>query len=102
MRFPFWVIIGPAICLGVIVLTGLMLIFALRRGTRSIQENLEKQTQSESSSKPSESANTRWARGDMEAAQQPPRTRTKMVSCPTCGGENPTGASVCSFCGREL
>lgn len=102
MRNAIWLLLGPAICLGVLVLTTLIVVFAMRRNTRTVQDALERQEKSGEEPIRARSADTRWARGDLKSPEQPTRREPRMVSCPECGGENPPGASTCAYCGREL
>jgi hypothetical protein len=98
-------ILGAALCLGLIILTIVLIFFALRRGTRVISQGLKERVDKEEPktdiSEPV-SANTRWARGDLKAVTEPPKVEIILEPCPACGGENPKGASVCAFCGRKL
>ncbi len=102
MRAVSGLIIGVALCLGLVILTVVLILLVLRRGSRVISQTLKEND--EQAANPSEpvSANTRWARGDMKAAPKPPKVEIVMEPCPACGGENPKGASVCAFCGRKL
>jgi len=102
MTLPTWILVGAAICLGVVVLTLLVIVFTLRRGSQVIREKLESEPDSDSQPVESSIANTRWARGDLKAAPEALRPEVTMIPCPACGGENPTGASSCAFCGRKL
>ena len=38
MRNAIWLLLGPAICLGVLVLTTIIVVFAMRRNTRTVQD----------------------------------------------------------------
>jgi hypothetical protein len=101
MRPLFWLCLSPAVCLGVVALTSFILFYALRRGTRSINERL----QDEANNAP-KSDNT--AEGDLASASNEPsesisrHTADEMSACTACGGENPAGASKCAYCGRKL
>jgi len=86
-------------CLGVVILTMLVIIFALRRGTRKINEQVDEITSRQDGSA---DGNTRWARGNLADVSPPPAPEKPMLACPACGGENEAGASVCSFCGSKL
>jgi len=90
------------ICISVLVLFGLVLIFALVRGTRKVRDRLEDQTvEGVKEADPGE-INTRWARADTVHAPDSPRKPQGTLNCPSCGGENPGGASTCVYCGRKL
>ncbi|MDO9545907.1 MAG: hypothetical protein Q7J07_04045 [Pelolinea sp.] len=93
----FGIAILPLICLGVILLTGLVIIFALRRGTRSINEKVKEYS---APAEPSIGVNNRWGHGDLKAPTQSKTKEIEMEVCPACGGENPSGSSACAFCGR--
>lgn len=97
-----WLVVGAALCLGIIVLTIVLLIFALRRGSRAVRQGLQEQETQGTSPDASIGASTRWARGDLKAAPEPPKMEVVMAPCPACGGENHRGAAVCGFCGRKL
>ena len=92
-------ILLPLICLGVMTLTAVVVIFALRRGTKAISEQLKEQ---ENTIAELGGGNTRWARGDLKSAPQPEKTEEPMKTCPACGGENAAGSSSCTYCGRAL
>ena len=95
----FGIAILPLICLGVILLTGVVIIFALRRGTQSINEKVKEYS---SPTEISTGANNRWARGDLKGTAQSKAKKIEMKTCPACGGENPSTSSTCAFCGRTL
>ena len=86
----------PLFCLGVILLTGVVIIFALRRGTRSINEKLNDQPASNAE------ANNRWARGDLKNASHSRTKEIKMTPCPACGGENKNSSTTCAYCGNKI
>lgn len=92
--------IFPLFCIGVILLTGLVIVFALRRGTRTINEKVKEY--GTTSEKINPSADDRWARGDLKGSPQNIPIGIEMQTCPACGGENSKGSSVCAFCGRSL
>jgi len=99
MKALLGIAILPLICIGITILTAVLIIFALRRRTRAINQQLqEKGMGAEKSS----SANTRWARGDLNNAPKSHVTRETMKPCPACGGENPAGSKSCAFCGTAL
>lgn len=50
---------------------------------------------------PAEDVKSQWVREHLPASPPPTDTGSK-VTCPACGGENPTSASECVFCGRKL
>ena len=89
----------PLICLGVSILTGIVILIALRRGTQSIKTYMEEQ---ESDAKKSGSTDTRWARADMKSDQQLSAVNEPTAVCPACGAENQIGSSTCPYCGRNL
>lgn len=103
MSVPLWILLGSALCLGVLILTAILIILALRRGSQTISRNLKDNVSEEQGTpdKPASDDN-RWARGDMKANLEPAAKAEIMVPCPACGGENHMGASACSFCGRKL
>ena len=88
----------PLLCLIVMILTALIVIFALRRGPKKITEQAQEYT----SEKSRNSANSRWARGDLQNSQHPAKEKEPLRICPACGGENDAGRSTCAFCGKKL
>ena len=90
------------ICIGVFALFGLVLVATLLRGTRAVRDSLkEGAARVEQGDGPGD-ANTRWAHGDTGSATKVPKKAEAIVSCLSCGGENPAGTSSCSYCGRKL
>ena len=89
----------PLLCLIVMILTALIVIFALRRGTKKINEQAQEYTSEKSRNS---SANSRWARGDLQNSQHPAKEKEPLRICPACGGENDAGRSTCAFCGKKL
>jgi len=99
MRTIFSLAFIPLLCMGVTILTALVIIFALRRGTKKINDQVgeiaaEKQADS--------SGNTRWARGDLQGESRENREPLPTITCPACGGENSAGSKTCAFCGTKL
>lgn len=101
MSFPITLAVGAALCLGLVILAAFLIILALRRGSQAIRKGVQSLEEASPSNEPI-SADTRWARGDLKAAPEPPKVGVVMEPCPACGGENPRGASTCGFCGRKL
>jgi hypothetical protein len=99
MKTLFGIAILPLICLGVMILTAVVVIFALRRGTQAINQQIQENTAVPENSFPT---NTRWARGDLKSVPQPELAEEPTKTCPACGGENPAGSSSCAYCGRTL
>lgn len=99
MRNLFALAIIPLACMGVTILTALVIIFALRRGTKSINKQAQDViTQKEQPI----NGNTRWTRGDLQGEPRHTPAPTAMATCPACGGENTSGSASCAFCGRQL
>ena len=99
MKNLFGFALFPLLCMGIIILTALVIIFALRRGTKTINETAqqviaEKQTKN--------SANTRWARGDLQAGAENKPPEQIQMACPACGAQNPAGSGNCAYCGHSL
>jgi len=99
MEVLFGIAILPLICLGVMILTAVVVLFTLQRGTRAISKQLKEQKNT--LAEPG-SGNTRWARGDLTSALKPKKTEQLMNTCSACGGENAAGSSSCAYCGRAL
>jgi hypothetical protein len=89
----------PLLCLIVMILTALVVVFALRRGTKKINEQVQEYT---SESSRDSFANNRWARGDLQGSPRPVIKEEPLLTCPSCGGENAAGSSTCAFCGKKL
>ena len=102
MNFTLSILVGAALCLGLVVLTAVLIILALRRGSRAISQGMKERAEEQAETPQPVSANSRWARGDLQAAPEPPKADVVLEPCPACGGENPRGAQVCAFCGRKL
>ena len=99
MEALFGIAILPLICAGVMILTAVVVIFALRRGTKTISKHLKEQ---ENALAEPGSGNTRWAHGDLKSGLQTEKTEQPMKTCPACGGENAAGSSSCTYCGSAL
>lgn len=102
MSFPVWLMAGAVLCLGVIILTIVLIFLALKRGSRAISQELKERADENAQSVDPVSPNNRLARSDLKAVPTPLKTETAMDACPACGGENPGGAGVCAYCGRKL
>lgn len=89
----------PLICMGVTILTALVIIFALRRGTRAINTQAQDMI-AEKRQEPN--ANTRWARADLQGEGRQNSKPAPSVTCPACGGENAAGSRTCAYCSRQL
>jgi cbb3-type cytochrome oxidase subunit 3 len=89
----------PLICMGITILTAVVIIFALRRGTKAINEQAQDVI---AQKQQTSSGNTRWARGDTQGETIKTQPALLMVTCPACGGENIAGSSTCTFCGSKL
>jgi len=93
------VAILPLICLGVMILTAVVVIFALRRGAQSVSQQVRKNMTVSENSSPT---NTRWARGDLKDEPHINKIEEPMKTCPACGGENAVSSSSCAYCGTAL
>jgi len=89
----------PMACLVVMILTAVVVIFALRRGTRAINDEVRDIVDKQNGTS---GENTRWARGDLEGAPRIPKKEKPRTTCPACGGENPAKSRACAYCGRNL
>jgi len=99
MEALFGIAILPLICLGVMLLTAIVVIFALRRGTQAISQQVQKKSVFPEDSSPT---NTRWARGDLKNAPKREKSGEPMKTCSACGGENAAGSNTCAYCGAVL
>lgn len=99
MKPLFGVVILPLICLCIMILTAFVVVFALRRGTRSINREIEEIT---SQPDVDTSANTRWARGEVDGKPIVRSAEIQIKACSSCGGENEIGNLTCSYCRRNL
>lgn len=89
----------PLLCMGITILTALVIIFALRRGTKAINEQVGEVV---SERQGETSGNTRWARGDLQGEPRAAINTPPAKTCPACGGENTAASSSCAFCGTKL
>jgi len=89
----------PLICLGVMILTAVVVIFALRRRTLAVSKQVQENM---SVSKNNSPTNTRWARGDLKGEPHLEKSNEPMKSCPACGGDNAASSSSCAYCGTAL
>jgi hypothetical protein len=101
MNFPIFLVVGAALCLGAVILAAFLIILTLQRGSRAISQGVQKTEEGSQPPQPA-SADTRWAQGDLKGEQSSPTMDITLDPCPACGGENPRGAGVCRFCGRNL
>jgi len=96
MNNSIGIIPGAFLCLGVLVILGLLILFMfMRKGKQVIDQQTEVL-------KSVETINTRWARADLKADAPTIQPESASLACPACGGSNPAQASVCQFCGRSL
>ena len=96
MNNSIWIISGAFLCLGVLVILGLLILFIfMRKGKQVIDQQTEV-------SESVETVNTRWARADLKSDTPTIKPENALLTCPACGGSNPTQASDCQFCGRSL
>lgn len=103
MRIATGFLIMPLFCLVVIILTGVLIWVVVKRGNRTVQDYLEKQESSPPEAGDSRaSANTRWARGDLQSQPAPKPAAGPVTICAACGAENPAGKSQCQSCGQPL
>jgi len=89
----------PLICLGVMILTVVVVIFALRRRTQSVNQRVQENTTVSENSSPT---NTRWARGDLKGEPHLEKSKELTKACPACGGVNAASSSSCAYCGTTL
>ena len=102
MSFPVWLLAGAVLCLGVIILTIVLIFLALKRGSRAISQGLKERAEVDVQSVDLVNADNRLARGNLKSASTPSIVEMAMVACPACGGENPGSSGVCAHCGRKL
>lgn len=102
MSFSVWLLAGAVLCLGVIILTIVLIFIALKRGSLLVSQGLKERADEDAQSLAQESADDRFARGDLKSAPTPGEAGVAMAACPACGGENPGSSGVCAYCGRKL
>ena len=93
------IVILPLICLGVMILTAVVVIFALKRRTQAASEQVQENMTASENDSPT---NTRWARGDLKGEPHINKIEEPMKTCPACGGENAVSSSSCAYCGTAL
>jgi uncharacterized membrane protein len=99
MRNVIGLALIPLICMIVTILTAVVVVFALRRGTRAINEQAQDVI---AQKQQTSSGNTRWARGDLQSENLEAPKPQPTIACPACGGENTAGSSTCTFCSSKL
>lgn len=99
MEVLLGIAILPLICLGVMILTAVVVIFTLRRRTQAINQQVQINTADPENDSPTD---TRWSRGDLKVEPSPKKTKEAMKTCLACGGENAASSSSCAYCGRVL
>jgi len=102
MSFPVWLLVSTVLCLGVIILTVVLIFIALKRGSRVISQGLKERADEDAQSVDPVNADNRFARGDLKSASTPGEVEVATFVCPACGGENPGNSGVCAYCGRKL
>lgn len=106
MRIATGLLIMPLLCLIVIIVTGILIWVVVKRGSHTVQDYLESQEKRAPSphetQDSSASANTRWARGELQSQSSPKPTPGPVTICAACGAENPAGESKCQSCGQPL
>ena len=87
----------PLLCLIVVILTGILIWVVVKRGSHTVQDYLESQDKPANSPRETEdsstSANTRWARGELQSQSTPRPAPGPVTICAACGAENPAGES---------
>ena len=101
MRASIWLLLTPAVCLGVVALTSFVIFMALRRGKQAISQHLQAEADTATDSYENTEVDSRWAHADLTEKDQP-NVVIEIAACPACGGENPLGAVACGYCGRKL
>jgi hypothetical protein len=96
MRLITSFLLFPMACVGFFLITGLVMLIFVRRGTQAVQDSMQRIETLQQKIPATEYADgiTPSDPGNAEnAALQP---------CTACGGSNPPGAAVCQYCGRKL
>jgi uncharacterized membrane protein len=106
MRIATGLLIMPLFCLVVIILTSVLIWVVVKRGNRTVQDYLESQDKQADSPREADdssaSANTRWARGELQSQSTPKAAAGPVTICAACGAENPAGESKCQSCGQPI
>jgi len=78
--------------MGATILTAFVIILALRRGTKNINQQAQ------------EMLNDPQSRSDTEKLSQQEKAEgePQLISCPSCGAEISSCSSICAFCGRAI
>ena len=100
MKIVTGLLIMPLLCLIVVILTGILIWVVVKRGSHTVQDYLESQDKPANSPRETEdssstSANTRWARGELQSQSTPRPAPGPVTICAACGAENPAGESKC-------
>ncbi len=93
-------LIMPLFCLGVFLLTGLVILWVLRRGTQTIQASMAKVAQLEQKLPAENSAGD--GKSNPDSRSEEAQIKRTLTICPACGAENPDGQVACSYCGSKL
>lgn len=102
MKIVNWALFGFAFCLVVFILTLVVMVIVLKRGSQTISQKLTERGSNQDQAFKTVSENTRWARAGLKGQTESPIEDIALSSCPACGGLNPQDAAVCSYCGRNL
>ncbi len=98
---PGFIVLSLA-CLGVFLVTGLVILLTLKRGTRTIQESMGKIAELEKKVPPEndpEHVGERWS--GIEANNAAEAAGAAKTTCPSCGAEYADGDAACPYCGRK-
>ncbi len=96
MRVITGFLLFPMACVGFFLITGLVMLIFLRRGTQAVQDSMQKIETLEQKIPAVDRA------GNSIPADPVIVENVALQSCPACGGSNPPNAAVCQYCGRKL
>ncbi len=102
MRIVSGLLLLPLACLGVFLVTGLVILLTLKRGTRTIQESMGKIAELEKKDAPgkrSEHTGERCSRIESNSAAE--AAGAAKTTCPSCAAEYTDGDAACPYCGRK-
>jgi len=96
MRVITGFLLFPMACVGFFLITGLVMLIFLRRGTQVMQDSMQR----------IETLEQKIPSVDHAGGSNPSDTsKTENIApqpCPACGGSNSPGAAACQYCGRML
>jgi hypothetical protein len=96
MRLITSFLLFPMACVGFFLITGLVMLILVRRGTQAVQDSMQR-----IETLPQKIPSVDYA-SDSIPSDTGKAENVALQPCPACGGSNPPGAAACQYCGRKL